>query len=65
MMASKETRQLIKKLQAQGFDVEQTKGNHYVVRKDGRRVATLAGTPSDSRSHKNAVAALKRAGFQP
>lgn len=64
-MASKETRELIKKLKRQGFEVEPTKGGHYTVRKDGRRVATLAGTPSDGRSMKNVLAALKRAGFQP
>ena len=64
-MASKEVRQLIKKLERQGFDVDPSKSGHYKVRKNGRLITTLAGTPSDSRSLKNAMAVLKRAGFQP
>lgn len=56
-------KKLIKALEAQGFTVEPTKGGHYTVRKDGRRVATLAGTPSDRRSWLNSLAQLRRAGF--
>lgn len=63
-MADKETKDLIRELTRQGFDVEPTKGSHYAVRKDGRRVTTLAGTGSDWRGRKNALAVLKRAGFQ-
>jgi predicted RNA binding protein YcfA (HicA-like mRNA interferase family) len=56
-------KKLIKALEAQGFTVEPTKSSHYTVRKDGRRVATLGGTPSDRRSWQNALAQLRRAGF--
>lgn len=59
-----DTRQLIKALKAQGFLVERTGKNHWTVRNAaGERVATIAGTPSDRRSWKNALAPLKRAGF--
>lgn len=64
-MSSKDIRQLIKKLEDQGFEVTRSKNGHYAVRKDGRRVGTLASTPSDPRGTKNAIAQLKRAGFQP
>lgn len=60
---NKELRELVKLLQAQGFDVKITKKNHYFVTKDGKPVATIAGTPSDARSMRNARAALRRAGF--
>lgn len=59
----KELRDLVKALRAQGFEVEVTKKNHYLVRKDGRRVATIAGTASDHRSMKNVRSHLRRAGF--
>jgi predicted RNA binding protein YcfA (HicA-like mRNA interferase family) len=59
-----DTRKLIKALEDQGFEVVRSKGNHYVVKLDGRRVATLASTPSDSRSLRNGIAALRRAGFR-
>jgi len=61
---NKDLRKLIKELEAQGFTVEVGKKNpHPVVRKNGVRVATLASTPSDARSWKNGIAALRRAGF--
>lgn len=56
-------KQLIKALKAQGYDVELTKGSHYTVSKNGRRVATLSGTPSDRRSWLNGLAQLRRSGF--
>jgi predicted RNA binding protein YcfA (HicA-like mRNA interferase family) len=59
----KDTRKLIKKLEAQGFEVRTTKNGHHQVYKDGRRVTTLAGTSSDWRGRKNAMAQLKRHGF--
>ncbi|MFE1383506.1 type II toxin-antitoxin system HicA family toxin [Streptomyces sp. NPDC058740] len=64
-MSSKEVRQLIKKLQAQGFEVSRTKSSHWLVKKGGTRVTTLPGSPSDPHSLKNCVAALKRHGYTP
>jgi hypothetical protein len=65
MGTSKELRRLIKALEAQGFTVRATRGQHYQVRNaEGELVATLAGTPSDGRSWKNALAALRRGGFK-
>lgn len=61
---NKDLRNLIKALEAQGFTVEIGKKNpHPIVRKGGRRVATLSSTPSDARSWKNDLADLRRAGF--
>jgi predicted RNA binding protein YcfA (HicA-like mRNA interferase family) len=57
----KEMRKVIKALKAQGFDVLPTKSGHYTVRtKDGKRVTTLAGSASDHRSMKNALADVRR-----
>jgi predicted RNA binding protein YcfA (HicA-like mRNA interferase family) len=58
-----DNKKLIKDLESQGFTVEPTKNGHYTVRKDGKRVATLAGTPSDRRSWLNSLSHLRRAGF--
>lgn len=61
---NKDLKKIIKALEGQGFTVDVTKRGHVVVKKDGRMVATLAGTASDHRSIKNGLSYLKRAGFQ-
>lgn len=60
----KDMRRIIQALEDQGFDVRRTKSGHYRVTLDGRYVTTFAGTPSDWRGLKNALAAAKRAGFR-
>lgn len=60
----KELRKVVKALEEQGFEVVPTKSGHYLVLKDGRRVTTMSGTPSDRRSFANALAPLRRAGFR-
>lgn len=62
----KELRKLFAALKEQGYEVRQTKrGNHFIVMKDGRKITTIAGTPSDYRAWKNMLSYLKRDGFQP
>lgn len=57
-------RKLLKAAEAQGFTVERTRKGHWLVRNaEGLAVATLAGTASDHRSWRNALAVLKRAGL--
>lgn len=57
-------RQLVKALEAQGFTTKVTKKGHVTVYgPDGAWVTTMAGTPSDHRSMRNAMAALRRAGY--
>ncbi|KFK87811.1 hypothetical protein IX27_18115 [Streptomyces sp. JS01] len=60
---SKEVRDLIKKVEAQGFEVTRTKKGHWMVKKNGVGVTTIPGTASDHRSLKNVKAQLKRAGY--
>ncbi|MFF2184594.1 hypothetical protein [Streptomyces sp. NPDC058155] len=60
---NKEVRDLIKRVEAQGFEVTRTKKGHYMVRKGGEPVTIISGTPSDHRSLKNSKAHLKRAGY--
>lgn len=65
IIISNEVKELLKKLEEQGFIVEKTKKNHYKVFKDKRLVATLPCTPSDWRSLRNCIAVLKKAGYRP
>lgn len=44
--------------------VRTTSGHVRVLHADGAGQVLLSGTPSDYRSHKNALAQLRRAGFQ-
>lgn len=62
---SKETKELIKALEAQGYSVQRTRNSHWLIRNpEGKAIATMASTPSDPRSMKNAIAALRRHGFR-
>lgn len=65
MASSKEVDQLRKKLQLQKFTERRTSRGHYQIRKGGRVVTVLPGTPSDHRTLKNCIADLRREGFQP
>jgi len=60
----KDTKRLIKEAERQGFTVQRTKRGHLQFRRDGRVVATAAGTASDHRSWKNTIADLRRAGLE-
>ena len=61
---NKDLKKFAKALREQGFDAKVTKKGHLMVSRDGRVVTVFAGTPSDWRSFTNALAALRRAGFQ-
>jgi hypothetical protein len=57
-------RKLITALEDQGYIVSTSAKGHYLVSTEhGRRVAVLAGTPSDRRGIKNAISRLRRSGF--
>lgn len=61
----KDLKKIIKALEEQGFTVTYAKGtNHPIIWKDGRRVSSFSGTPSDHRAVKNGLAYCKKAGFQ-
>jgi predicted RNA binding protein YcfA (HicA-like mRNA interferase family) len=67
-MADKEVNKLLRalrsrKAQAEGWSVLETRGNHYEVRRHGKRVTTIPKTPGAYRSMRNTVAHLKRGGF--
>ena len=57
------TRQLRRACEQAGFDVRNGKGDHLVLYVEGRRVGTLAGSPSDPRSFLNTVSDIRRAGY--
>lgn len=59
---NKDVRHLLKALRKQGFEVVETT-RHYEIRLNGARITTVARTPSDHRSLRNAIAPCKRAGF--
>jgi hypothetical protein len=60
----KDLKKIAKALKAQGFETEATRKGHLMVYRDGRLVTTFSGTASDWRALKNALAALRRAGFR-
>lgn len=60
----KDLKKVVKALRAQGFDVTVTRKGHLMVTHEGRFVTVFAGTASDWRSIKNALAAARRAGFR-
>ena len=61
---NKDMKKIIAQVEAQGGSVRITSKGHILFRdRDGRAVATAAGTPSDPRSWKNTLAALRRGGF--
>lgn len=59
----KDLAKLVKALDKQGFTTRLTGKGHVTVTKDGQWVTTLAGTPSDWRGWRNAIARLRAAGF--
>ena len=63
-MMDKDLKKIVKALRAAGYDVSPTRRGHIRVSRDGRAVTTFSGTASDWRAHRNALAALRRDGFQ-
>ncbi|HEY9395933.1 MAG TPA: hypothetical protein VIP58_17405 [Nocardioides sp.] len=62
---NKDTRNLLKEIQRQGFEVKVSrKGYPLIYTADGTFVTKIAQTPSDRRGWNNAIAALRRAGFR-
>lgn len=61
---NKDLRKLIRLAESQGFEASVTRKGHVEFRKDGVRVATFSGTPSDHRAWRNSLAALRRAGLR-
>ena len=65
-MAPKDIKNLIRALESQGWRVEKTRSGHYMAYSpNGKDIVTIPGTPSDHRSMRNTLAALRRAGFTP
>ena len=62
-MSCKETKHLVRRLKKAGFTVEHTGGSHIKVTAPTGGRYVLASTPSDTRSMKNNIAALRRIGF--
>lgn len=61
----KEIRNLVHELEAQGFEVRKTTKGRYFITKAGKPITTISGTPSDHRALANAIAKLRRAGYEP
>ena len=63
--AKKETKEIIREAEKQGWRVEPTKKGHIrFYAPDGVNVVHAAGTPSDPRAIANLVAQLRRYGFR-
>ncbi len=64
MEMDKDMKKLIAEIERQSFVVRYRRSSHaYVTTPAGRYVTDLASTPSDRRGVRNAIAALRRAGF--
>lgn len=63
-MMRKELKKIVEALEEQDYTIHETSKGHVRVYKDGVWLTTFAGTPSDRRSWLNALAPLKRLGFQ-
>lgn len=60
-----QTRQLIRSLEKQGFEVERTKGGHWRVTRPGdKRFVTMAFSPSSKGQHLT-LKRLKALGYDP
>lgn len=55
---------LIRLIDKMGFERELNGNGHYTIRRRGRYITTLAKSPSDNRTTKNGIAALRRAGVK-
>ena len=62
-MVHKDIKKLVTEAKKQGFQIEHAGSGHLIVRKDGRRVATLSATPSSQSSVRNARRKLQEAGL--
>lgn len=64
-MGRKEIAAIIRELDRQGFTVDMGGSGHWKVKDgDGRLVTVIAASPGDGRGLRNAIAVLRRAGFQ-
>lgn len=62
----KDLKKLLEAAEAQGYEVRwHPKTGHPLVYREGRKITTFAGSPSDYRSFLNSLAPLKRDGFVP
>jgi hypothetical protein len=63
-MASKEIKQLVRKLEQQGWRVELGGGGHYKAFPPDvtKPMVTFASTPSDHRALRNIISMLRRSG---
>jgi len=60
-----EVKELLDAAEKQGWRVERTKKGHWrCYAPDGDTIVIVPGTPSDRRSLRNAVAEMRRGGFQ-
>jgi hypothetical protein len=67
-MSNKATTELLRELTSReaakdGWEVHQTRSTHYRVFRHGKLIVTLAGSGGRGRGIRNALAALRRAGF--
>ena len=62
-VASKNTRDLISRIQAAGGTVRRTRKSHYAVYFRGRMIGVLSGTASDPRAHRNSISQLRARGL--
>ena len=64
MSLRKDLKEILREAEGQGWRVEEGSKNHKLYSPDGEGLVIVAKTPSDPRGLKNAVARMRRYGFQ-
>ena len=65
MSRNKETRELVRRVEKQGWRVEQRKDGWMCYSPDGKTMVLIHRTPSDRRGLQNTIARLRKGGFDP
>ena len=60
----RDTQDLLRDAQRQGFEVAKSNSGHYLVRKDGRLVATVSGTSMSKGARDKMRRELQKAGLR-
>lgn len=64
-MSRKRQRELIEKVERQGWRVEDRGSAWLCFSPDGQTIVTVHKTPSDHRAYQNTISRLRRGGFDP
>lgn len=65
MSLNKEVKKLIRRVERQGWRVEERKSGYMCFSPDGVTMVSIHKTPSDHRAIRNSITELRKGGFDP